>query len=55
VSWQFSTAGCPCSLFSSVLTPAIGGLPVQDGRTGAGPWSYEFGGRVTVSQTVYIT
>lgn len=55
VSWQFTTAGCPCALFSNVLTPVIGGLPVQDGRTGTGPFSYEFGVRVTVSQPVYLT
>ena len=37
VSWSFSTAACPCPLFSPVLTPDFIGLPTQDGRTGTGP------------------
>ena len=55
VSWQFTTLSCPCSLFSSVLTPASGGNPAQDGRSGAGPFTYEFGVKVTVSQPVSLT
>ena len=34
VSWSFSTAACPCQLFSPVLTPDFIGLPTQDGRSG---------------------
>ena len=50
VSWSFSTAACPCQLFSPILTPDFIGLPTQDGRTGTGPWSYEFGTKVTVDE-----
>ncbi len=54
-AWQFTTLSCPCSLFSSVLVPASGGNAVQDGRSGTGPWSYEFGVKVTVTQAVALT
>ena len=50
VSWSFSTAACPCQLFSPVLTPDFIGLPTQDGRTGTGPWSYELGTKITVDE-----
>ena len=48
VTWTFTTAACPCQLFSPLLVPAVSGLPTQDGRTGPGPWSYELGLKVTV-------
>jgi hypothetical protein len=48
-------AACPCTLFSDVLKPAAQNLPVQDGRTGAGPWSYELGVKVTVDQPSQLT
>ncbi len=54
-TWQFTTSGCPCSLFPNTLTPASQGNSVQDGRVGSGPWSYEFGTRVTVASPVYLT
>ena len=37
VTWTFTTAACPCQLFSPLLVPAVSGLPTQDGRTGARP------------------
>jgi hypothetical protein len=49
-SWSFSTNACPCRLFGSGLTPAVTGLDTRDGRSGAGPWSYELGVKFTVSQ-----
>jgi hypothetical protein len=53
-SWTFTTAACPCSLFSSTLLPASQNNPVQDGRTGAGPWSYEMGVKVSVDQPMQL-
>ena len=55
VSFSFSTAACPCSLFSSVLVPSTTGLSTQDGRTGAGPWSYELGVKFTVDQPMLLS
>jgi len=55
VSWTFSTAACPCTLFSPVSQPALQGLPTQDGRSGPGPWSYELGVKVTVDQPMLLT
>ena len=42
-TWSFTSAACPCSLFSTVSQPAQQNLGTQDGRTGAGPWTYELG------------
>jgi hypothetical protein len=53
-SWTFAVAGCPCNLMSA-LTPTALGLPVQDGRTGAGPWSYELGTKIRVSSGAELT
>ena len=53
-SWVFSTSTCPCNLFSDTLTPAVQGLPVQDGRSGSGPFSYELGVKITNSQPVSL-
>src|SRR5205807_5485701 len=48
-------AACPCTLFSDVSQPAAQNLPVQDGRIGPGPWSYEFGVKATVDQPMQLT
>jgi hypothetical protein len=53
VTWSFTTSACPCSLFGGA--PASGGNPTQDGRTGTGPWTYEFGLKFTVSSPVTLT
>jgi hypothetical protein len=55
VSWSFSTAACPCSLFSPLLAPASVDLSTQDARTGAGPFTYELGVKVTVDQPMQLT
>ena len=56
VSWTFTTSStiCPCSLFASTLLPAFTNLPTQDGRGGAGPWSYEMGVKIQVDQPMQI-
>jgi hypothetical protein len=51
--WTFTTGGCPCSLLSN-LTPAVSGNPTRDGRAGTGPWTYEFGMKFTVSQSLSV-
>ena len=55
VSWSFTTAACPCSLFSSALVPATVNNPTSDGRTGTGPFSYELGVKVTVDQPMQLS
>jgi fibronectin type 3 domain-containing protein len=55
VSWTFTTAACPCSLFSPIDTPANPSLPTQDGRTGTGPWSYELGVKIRVDQPTQVS
>ncbi len=55
VSWSFTTANCPCSVLSSVATPSSLHLSVVDGRSGAGPFSYEFGVKVQVSSASQLT
>jgi hypothetical protein len=55
VTWSFATAACPCQLFSVVSQPASQNLPVKDGRSGTGPWSYEFGVKATVDQPMQLT
>jgi hypothetical protein len=52
---SFTTAACPCSLFSSVTTPASVGLSTADGRTGAGPFTYEMGVKVKATQDMQVT
>jgi hypothetical protein len=54
VTWTFTTGSCPCQLFSNALTPESNGLPVQDGRSGSGPWSYELGVKFTVDEIVSL-
>jgi hypothetical protein len=53
-SWSFSTAACPCSLFSDVTVPASVSLSTADGRSGAGPFTYEMGVKVTVDQPMLL-
>jgi hypothetical protein len=55
VTWTFTTAACPCSLFSPSLVPTKNGLPVRDGRSGTGPWSYELGVKIVADQTMSLT
>jgi hypothetical protein len=46
---SFTTGVCPCSLMTA-LTPKALSNPVQDGRIGSGPWSYELGTKIVVDQ-----
>lgn len=55
VSWTFTTAACPCSLHAAGVVPAETGLPTQDGRSGAGPWSYELGAKLTADESSTLT
>jgi hypothetical protein len=55
VTWGFTTANCPCALNSAGTTPQEKGLPVQDFRPGAGPFSYELGTKITVTTNVELT
>ena len=54
-TWSFTTVACPCSLFSPSAVPTKQGLPVRDGRTGTGPWSYELGVKITVDQPMSLS
>ena len=49
VGWSFDTANCPCSLMPN-LQPDMTGLAVRDNRPLPGPWSYELGTRIRVTQ-----
>ena len=53
-SSTFTTGLCPCTLMTG-LVPAKISNPVQDGRTGAGPWSYELGTKIVVDQQATLT
>jgi hypothetical protein len=53
-SWSFTTAACPCSLFSATLQPVNQNQPTRDGRPGAGPFSYEVGVKITVDQPMRL-
>src|SRR5204863_244007 len=55
VSWSFSTALCPCSLLSQSSSPTQTNLDVQDGRPGAGPFSYELGLKLQVDDPMTVT
>src|SRR6185503_19760163 len=46
-SSTFTTGTCPCTLMTGLVRKAVG-VPVQEGRTGAGPGSYELGTNITV-------
>ncbi len=54
-TWTFTTAACPCTIFSDILQPTQTGLSTQDGRPGAGPFSYEFGTKFTVDEPMQLT
>lgn len=54
VTWSFTTAACPCSLMTPTLTPTQTNLDVQDGRSGPGPFSYELGTKIAVTDTVRL-
>jgi hypothetical protein len=51
---SFTTGSCPCSPLLG-LTPAKINNPTQDGRSGAGPWSYELGTKFAVDQAATLT
>ena len=53
-SSTFTTGSCPCTLMTG-LVPAKLSNPVQDGRTGTGPWSYELGTKIVVDQQSTLT
>jgi hypothetical protein len=53
ITWTFTAAHCPCALMTGV-TPAWTGIQVRDGRPGTGPWTYELGTKVTVSETAQL-
>ena len=53
-TWNFTTTLCPCSLMAPTSAPSSGGNPVQDGRVGSGPWSYELGTKIQVTQPVSL-
>jgi hypothetical protein len=57
VTWSFTTTGslCPCSLFTLAQTPASTGNSTQDGRGGTGPWTYELGVKIQVTQAMNLT
>jgi hypothetical protein len=55
VTWSFSTAACPCSLFPATTAPARQNNPVADARVGPGPWSYELGVKVKVEEPMIMT
>jgi hypothetical protein len=54
LSWSFTTSACPCRLFDNSQSPERT-RPVQDGRAGSGPWSYEMGMKIAVSQPAQLT
>jgi hypothetical protein len=53
-SSTFTTGTCPCTLMTGLLPKATGN-PVQDGRTGAGPWSYELGTKIILDAPGSLT
>jgi hypothetical protein len=55
VSFGFTTAACPCSLYSPSATPALTGLDTKDGRSGAGPFTYELGTKIQVTSASQLT
>jgi hypothetical protein len=54
-TFTFRTSACPCQLFSSSSVPQFLGNDTQDGRGGAGPFSYELGLKVQVTQPAQLT
>jgi Domain of unknown function (DUF4082)/Bacterial Ig-like domain len=55
VTWTFTTAECPCQLFSNSSTPASTNLPTRDGRPAPGPWTRELGLKIEVTSPVTLT
>ena len=55
ISWSFTTLVGPFSLFAASLAPVSTHLPVQDGRAGKGPFSYEMGVKIQVLSAVQLT
>ncbi len=49
-----SASPCPCQLFPDAVVPDLASNPVQDGRGGAGPFSYELGVKITVTTSAEI-
>jgi hypothetical protein len=55
VTWSFTTAGCPCSLYGPSDTPSTTGLDTRDGRSGTGPFTYELGTKIQVGSGTRLT
>jgi Domain of unknown function (DUF4082)/Bacterial Ig-like domain len=55
VTWTFTTAECPCQLFSNSSTPASTNLATRDGRPAPGPWTRELGLKIEVTSPVTLT
>ena len=53
ITWSFTAADCPCALMSGV-TPAWSQIPVRDYRPEPGPWTYELGTKVQVTETARL-
>jgi hypothetical protein len=53
-SSTFTTGSCPCTLMTGLVPTKISN-PVQDGRTGTGPWSYELGTKIVVDKAATLT
>jgi hypothetical protein len=55
VTWSFTVANCPCSLWPSTATPATLASSTRDGRPLPGPWTYEVGTKIQVSSPTDVT
>ena len=53
ITWSFTAADCPCALMTGV-TPTWTGVPVHDYRSGPGPFTYELGTKVSVTETAKL-
>jgi hypothetical protein len=53
ITWSFTAANCPCALMTGV-SPAWTGVQVRDFRPEPGPWTYELGTKVTVSEAASL-
>lgn len=54
VGFTTSASPCPCQLFANSVVPDLAANPVQDGRGGAGPFTYEMGVKVTATTSAEI-
>jgi hypothetical protein len=52
-SSSFTTGTCPCILMTGLVPKSVNN-PVQDGRTGTGPWSYELGTKIILDQPAQL-